>query len=93
MALRSLLPPEDGGEGFDAICFASGKTAQHFLDTLGEICGRPRAEALLTQAAIISIGPVTTHALERLGLCVSQTATAPNIESMVEAVMRAMARK
>ena len=89
---RSLLPPEAGGEGFDAICFASGKTARHFITTLEEAHGPETTRALLTRAKVIALGPVTADAIAALGLHVDATAAEITDEAMLAAVLAALQR-
>jgi uroporphyrinogen III methyltransferase/synthase len=86
MVVRSLLPPTEGGEGFDAVVFASGRTAEHFMATCAEQIGEERARALLGSSRIVSIGPVTTKALEAMGLTVAATARQPDEAGLVAAV-------
>jgi len=88
--LASLRAPEDGGEGFDAIAFASGKTARHFIETLGEALGPEEARRRLEAAAVVCIGPVTRAAVEELGLRVAETAASPTDAAVIEALRRAV---
>ena len=90
--LVSLQPPEAGGEGFDAVCFASARTAHHFLANLDELGGPGAGLKLLhaAQARIIAIGPVTAQALTELGLTVTQIARTPSDEGVIAAVQRAL---
>ena len=90
LLVRSLRAPEDGGEGFDAVTFASGKTARHFLETLSDAIGEPEARRLLAHAKIVTIGPVTTAAVQALGFQVANTATAPTDEAVARAVIEAL---
>ncbi|MCA9718558.1 MAG: uroporphyrinogen-III C-methyltransferase [Myxococcales bacterium] len=98
--LSSLRPPSHGNshEGVDAVCFASGKTARHFLEALdeglqGEL-GPEAGKRLLreTGAKLIALGPVTAAAIEALGLTVDAVAAAHTDAAMVEAVSHALAR-
>jgi uroporphyrinogen III methyltransferase / synthase len=91
LLVQSLRPASAGGEGFDAVCFASGKTARHFLETLGEVVGDTEARRLLGSAKIITIGPVTTAAVRALGLHVSRTAATATNAGIVHAVVEALA--
>lgn len=86
LLLDSLRPVADGGEGYDAICFASGRTARHFLETTGERFGADAARGFLEQAKIVAIGPVTADALAALDLRVDAVADTPSDAGMVEAV-------
>ena len=89
---RSLLSPEDGGEGFDAVCFASGKTARHFIATLEEAHGAATTRALLARAKVIALGPVTADAIAALDLRVDAVAAEISDEAMLAAVLAALAR-
>ncbi|MGB1277157.1 MAG: uroporphyrinogen-III synthase, partial [Nannocystaceae bacterium] len=90
--LSSLLLPEAGGEGFDAVCFASGKTARHFLTNLDELAGPGAGLKLLrdTQAKIVAIGPVTAQALDELGLTATAIASTPSDVGLIAAVRAAL---
>lgn len=83
--VRSLLPAPDG-EGLDVICLASGRTARHLRETLDEVLGPADAQTVLERAKIVTIGPVTTRAVEALGLPVHGTAHEPTDESIADAV-------
>jgi uroporphyrinogen III methyltransferase/synthase len=87
LLLRSLLDPEDGGEGVDAICFASGKTARHFLETMSEAHTEARARQLLERARVIALGDVTRAAIEALNVRVDTVAAHPTDAGMLEAVI------
>lgn len=91
MLLRSLLPVAHGGEGADAICFASGKTARHFLETLREAHGEGLSAEVLARAKLIALGPVTAAAMEAAGLRVDAVAAGLTDEAMVAAVLQALA--
>ena len=92
MLVESLVPPQDGGEGLDAICFASGKTARHFLETTRELLGTTVAAAVLERAKVVSLGPVTTAALDKLGISADATASEPTDAAMTRAVCEVLAR-
>lgn len=92
MLTRSLLPPERGGEGADAICFASGKTARHFVDLLAEAHGDAAAREVLDRAKLIALGPVTAGALEAMGLRVDAVAAGLTDDAMLAAVVGALGR-
>ena len=92
LLLRSLLPPDDGGEGFDAICFASGKAARHFIETLAEAHGESVARSLLAAAKVIAIGPVTRDALLALSVRVDAVASERSDEGMVTAAIAQIGR-
>jgi uroporphyrinogen-III synthase len=67
------------------VMFGSPRTAEAFLDTLGED-GRRLAE----QARVVAIGPTTASALERLGLKVAAVAARPTAEALVDAAISAV---
>lgn len=92
LLLRSLLPPERGGEGVDAICFASGKTARNFVDTLSEAHGEAIAREILRRARLVALGPVTAGALEAIGLEVAAVAAGLGDDAMLAAVIQVLAR-
>ena len=92
MLVRSLLPPDQGGEGCDAVCLASGKTARHFLETLAEAHGEPAARALLARAKVIAWGPVTAAAIEAQGVRVDAVADNLTDDAMLAAVLSALGR-
>jgi uroporphyrinogen III methyltransferase/synthase len=91
MLLRSLLPSDAGGEGMDAICFASGKAARHCLTTLGEAWGEDLARARIAASKVIALGPVTAAAIAALGLPVHATASSTDDDAIVRAVIDALA--
>ena len=91
LLLRSLKPIEDGGEGYDAICFASGRTARHFIETTSEAFGPARALAQLAAAKVIAIGPVTADALAALGVSADAVAPTPDDAGMLAAVCTTLA--
>lgn len=88
--VRSLLPPEEGGEGFDAIGFASGKTVRHFLESVDAWLEPGTGMRLLQRSRIVSIGPVTTAALRGLGLEVAAEARTPDDEALALAFAEAL---
>jgi uroporphyrinogen III methyltransferase/synthase len=93
MVLRSLLPAEAGGEGFDAVAFASGKTAAQFVTLLEQAHGSARARELMGAAKIVAIGPVTARAVEELGFFVAEVAVRPDDSALVDAIERCFDRK
>ncbi|WP_052545971.1 uroporphyrinogen-III C-methyltransferase [Enhygromyxa salina] len=92
LLLASLQPVDEGGEGYDAICFASGRTARHFLETTGEAFGNARARAHLARAKVIAIGPVTADAIEALGIRVDAVAEQQTEAGLRDAVVATLAR-
>jgi uroporphyrinogen III methyltransferase/synthase len=87
LLLDSLRPRDEGGEGFDAIVFASGRTAKHFLLTLGERFGDEAPRRWLAASQVVAIGPVTADALAELGLRVDAIAEQPSDEAMLRVLM------
>ncbi len=76
LLLRSLLPPEQGGERVDAITFAHGEAM---------------ARDVLARAKVVALGPVTRDAIEALGVRVHAIARNPGSDAMVQAVVDAIA--
>ena len=64
----------------DAVLFTSSSTVQNLFDLLGE-----DAAQRLNALDLFSIGPVTTHAAERLGLRIAETSAEQTVESLVAA--------
>lgn len=89
--LASLRDPSDGGEGFHAVAFASGKTARHFLQTLGEELGDDETRRLLAAAKVVCLGPVTAAAVEALGVRVDAIASATSDAAVAEALVHVLA--
>lgn len=92
LLVRSLLPPDQGGEGIDAVCLASGKTARHFIDTLAEAHGEPAARDLLARAKVVALGPVTAAAIEALDVRVDAVAADLTDDAMLAAVLSVLGR-
>jgi uroporphyrinogen III methyltransferase/synthase len=90
LLLESLGRPEKGGEGMDAICFASGETCRSFLQIVIEALGGEEARACIDAAKIVTIGPVTTAAVEALGVRVDATASEASDEGMLQAVLEVL---
>lgn len=89
--LDALRAVADGGEGFDAVCLASGKTARHLLMTLTEAWGETTARARLDAAKLVAVGAATAAAITELGLRVAAIAEAPTDAAMLDAVTTALA--
>lgn len=87
LLLDSLRPSDEGGEGFDAIVFASGRTAKHFLLTLGERFGPEAPRRWLAASSVIAIGPVTAEALVGMGLRVDAIAEQPSDDAMMQVLL------
>jgi uroporphyrinogen-III synthase len=78
LARLSERPPQ-------VVFFGSPRTAEAFLETLGEQ-GRRLAEG----ARVVAMGPTTAGAVERLGLRVAAVASRPTSEGLVEAAISAV---
>jgi len=92
LLLRSLLPPDAGGEGFDAVVFASGKAARHFVAALHEAHGENATARMLAHSKVICIGPVTGAAVQALGIRVDEISEEASDEGLVSATARALGR-
>ncbi len=73
----------DRGE-IDAVTFTSGSTVRGLRDLLGG----ERLAALGRRAAVVSIGPITSAEVRRMGLDVSAEATEHSIPGLVAALVR-----
>lgn len=82
------LPPNDEGrreiqaavdEGVDAVLVSSGATFDHLVDAL-------RDPACLRAAKLVSIGPVTTDAIQKHGFEVAAEASESTLEALVDAL-------
>jgi len=93
LQVRSLRATSDGGEGTDAIAFASGKAARHFLETLTQHLGEEAARGIIERAQVLALGPVTAAAAEALGLRVDRIAASTDDAAMLEAVLQALPRE
>jgi uroporphyrinogen III methyltransferase/synthase len=91
--IASLRDPADGGEGFQAVAFASGKAARIFVRKLGEELGEGEARRLVAAAKVVCIGPVTAEAVEAMGVRVDAVASAPSDEAMIDALCRVLANE
>jgi len=89
--VASLREPVDGGEGFHAVAFASGKAARHFLQRMDEQLGEAEARRLVAAAKVVCLGPVTAAAVEGMGVRVDATASAPTDHAVLEALLRVLA--
>lgn len=70
--------------GADLFTFTSSSTAQNFVKILGE----ETAQKLAASSKILSIGPVTSNTLRKLGLPVHFEAETHTIEGMIEELYR-----
>ncbi|PRP93210.1 Uroporphyrinogen-III C-methyltransferase [Enhygromyxa salina] len=93
LLLASLQAVDEGGEGYDAICFASGRTARHFVEATTEAFGEARALAHLARAKVIAIGPVTADAITALGVRVDAVAERQSDAGLLDAVLRTLGSK
>ena len=73
-------------DGVDAVTFTSSSTAENLVALLGE-----DAPALLADARLFSIGPITTATLERLGFPPASTASSYTIPGLVDTLLEAFA--
>ncbi len=87
MLVRSLRAPSEGGEGCDAIAFASGKSARHFVETMTEHAGADETRAILARAQVIALGPVTAAAAAAIGIRVDRVAVSTDDASMLAAIL------
>jgi uroporphyrinogen III methyltransferase/synthase len=85
--LDGLRPTDAGGDGFDAVVLASGKTARHLLETLREAWGEAMARERLAAAKVIAIGRVTADAIASLDVRVDAIASTPTDAGIVEATI------
>jgi len=94
---RAVCPPEAGpallrlfdGDGVDVITFTSSSTVYNFVRAFPE----DRLPAILGDAEIACMGPVTADSARKLGLSVSIVAREYTIHGMVQAISEAAARK
>ena len=66
-----------------AVTFTSGSTVESFVALVG---GPAEARALLAATVVVSIGPITTSALEAHGVRVDRTADPYNLDGMLAAL-------
>jgi uroporphyrinogen III methyltransferase/synthase len=94
---RAVCPPEAGpallrlfdGEGVDVITFTSSSTVYNFVRAFPE----DRLPAILGDAEIACMGPVTADSARKLGLGVSIVAREYTTHGLVQAIAEAAARK
>ncbi len=94
---RSVCPAESGpallrlfdGEGVDVITFTSSSTVVNFVAAFPE----DRLPAILGDAEIACMGPVTADTARKLGLDVSIVAREYTTHGLVQAIAEAAARK
>jgi len=94
---RAVCPPEAGssllrlfdGEGVDVITFTSSSTVSNFVRAFPE----DRLPAILGDAEIACMGPVTADSARKLGLEVSIVAREYTTHGLVQAIAEAAARK
>lgn len=87
LLLQSLRAVDHGGRGYDAVAFASGRTARHYLELTGAAFGDDEARARLAAAKVVAIGPVTAEAIEALGLRVDAVADDQSEQGIVAALL------
>ena len=94
---RAVCPPEAGpallrlfdGEGVDVITFTSSSTVYNFVRAFPE----DRLPAILGDAEIACMGPVTADSARKLGLSVAIVAREYTTHGLVQAIAEAAARK
>src|SRR5258705_55698 len=94
---RAVCPPDAGpallrlfdGEGVDVITFTSSSTVYNFVRAFPE----DRLPAILGDAEIACMGPVTADSARKLGLGVSIVAREYTTHGLVQAIAEAAARK
>ena len=94
---RAVCPPEAGpallrlfdGEGVDVITFTSSSTVYNFVRAFPE----DRLPAILGDAEIACMGPVTADSARKLGLSASIVAREYTTHGLVQAIAEAAARK
>ena len=94
---RAVCPPEAGpallrlfdAEGVDVITFTSSSTVNNFVRAFPE----DRLPAILGDAEVACMGPVTADSARKLGLGVSIVAREYTIHGLVQAITEAAARK
>ena len=85
----ALLRLFDGGEGVDVITFTSSSTVVNFVSAFPE----DRLPAILGDAEVACMGPVTADTARKLGLDVSIVAREYTTHGLVQAIAEAAARK
>src|SRR6266545_86297 len=94
---RAVCPPDAGpallrlfdGEGVDVITFTSSSTVYNFVRAFPE----DRLPAILGDAEVACMGPVTADSARKLGLGVSIVAREYTTHGLVQAIAEAAARK
>ena len=94
---RAVCPPDAGpallrlfdGEGVDVITFTASSTVSNFVRAFPE----DRLPAILGDAEIACMGPVTADTARKLGLPVSIVAREYTTHGLVQAIAEAAARK
>lgn len=84
---QEVLDRLSAGE-IDVIAFASGSTARHFVSAL-EAAGVD-APQVLAHAQVASVGPVTSEALQKMGIHVAIEAEQSTMASLVAAIAKRM---
>lgn len=92
LLLDSLRPAGEGGEGFDAITFASERSARHCLATLDERFDPGRVRSWIAAARVVALGPVCAAALRGLDIRVDAIAATPSEDSLIAALLELLER-
>ncbi len=87
LLLDSLRPSSEGGEGFDAITFASERSARHCLATLDERFEPARVRRWIAAARVVALGPICAAGLRELGIRVDAVATTPSDDSLIATLL------
>lgn len=93
LLVRSLRPPDEGGEGLDGIFVSSGRVLSNLRATLAEHLGTTAAEDLLARTPLFGLGPVTADAAQAMGLRVAGVADAPTDAAAADLLARALGRR
>jgi uroporphyrinogen-III synthase len=89
--VRSLLPTVAGGEGVDCLAFGSGQAARNFLRSVEEIVGEKATREICRGARIVALGPVTSNAIQTLGLRVHAVARDTSDAALVATIRETLA--
>ena len=94
---RAVCPPDAGpallrlfdGEGVDVITFTASSTVSNFVSAFPD----DRLPAILGDADVACMGPVTADTARKLGLPVSIVAREYTTHGLVQAIVEAAARQ
>jgi uroporphyrinogen III methyltransferase/synthase len=84
---KAIADALERGE-IDFVTFTSASTVEQFCALFGS-----RAPQLLAKTRVVSIGPVTTAAAEKLGVAVAKTASPHTVAGVVDALIEASAAR